>query len=276
MSILLDQPDAEYRAAPGLSFTGAKSLMRSPALLAWELEHGRPDRADFDLGHAAHTDLLGEGQAVVVAVDAEDKPFRDWKTSAAQEFAAKARAAGKLPLLAKHVEGVARMVRAVRSHPLAGKLLEPGRGLPEVSAHWEQDGVPCKGRLDWLVIENEDGRPEVDDVKTCTDVRRVPLMRHIEDLRYHWQGPHYVDGGLAAHGVDGVLWQWVFVEKTPPHTVRVVQPDPELWAVGARFMAEARRRYAAFLEHGPGLDYPTTDVFGLPRYAPTDPEDLLP
>lgn len=279
MSIELDMPDPEYRAVPALSYSGAKTLMRSPALFAYELEHGRPDKKEFDVGHATHAVLLGSGAPVAVAIDPKTgEPFRDWKTKAAREFAAEARERGETPLLQHQSDAVDAMTGAVHAHPLAGKLFEPGRGLPEVSVFWDDDatGAPQKARLDWLIVENDDGRPEVDDLKTCTDVRRAPLMRHILEHSYHWQGPHYVDGGLAAHGVDGVLWRWVFVEKDPPHLVRVLEPDAEMWAAGRRFIGEARRRYAAFLERGAGIDYPTADLVGLPRYAATDPEDLLP
>jgi hypothetical protein len=279
VSIDLDMPDPEYRAVPALSYSGAKTLMRSPALFAYELEHGRPDKTEFDVGHAAHALLLGAGAPLAVAVDPKtNEPFKDWRTKAAQEFAKAARERGETPLLAAQEDAVVDMVTAVRSHPFAGKLFEPGRGVPEVSLFWTDDatGTPQKARLDWLIVENDEGRPEVVDLKTCTDVRRIPLVKHVVEHSYHWQGPHYVDGGLAAHGVDGVLWRWVFVEKTPPHLVRVVEPDAEMWAAGRRFMGEARRRYAAYLERGAPIDYPTAELLGLPRYAATDPEDLLP
>lgn len=270
-------PDAEYRAAPGLSFTGAKTLMRSPALYAYELEHGRPEKTDFDLGTAAHTVLLDVGRPIMVVRDELGKPYTSWVPKA-RTLRDAYRTDGAVPLLADQAEAVSAMVRAVRAHPEAGKVFEAGRGIPEVSLFWTDPatGTRGKGRLDWLIIENDDGRPEVDDLKTCTDVRRVPLMRHIIDLAYHWQGPHYVDGGLAAHGVTDVLWRWTFVEKTPPHLVRVVEPDAELWGIGSRFIAEARRRYARFLEAGAPVDYPTPDLFGPPRYTPTDPEDVHP
>lgn len=282
--IELDMPDPEYRAVPALSYSGAKTLMRSPALFAYELEHGRPDKTEFDIGHATHAFILGAG-APVALVQVPDKdrpghtiPAKDYATKAAREERDRLRGEGRVPVTAPQLAEVDGMVTAVRSHPLAGKLFEPGRGVPEVSLFWDDDatGTPQKARLDWLIVEGDDGRPEVDDLKTCTDVRRIPLMKHVVEHSYHWQGPHYVDGGLAAHGVDGVLWRWVFVEKTPPHLVRVVEPDAEMWAAGRRFMGEARRRYAAYLERGAPIDYPTAELLCLPRYAPTDPEDVLP
>jgi hypothetical protein len=274
--ISLDMPDADYRAAAALSYSAAKTLMRSPALYAWELEHGRPDKTEFDVGHAAHALILGVGAEVAVGEHPKTgEPFTDWRTKAAREFADNARAEGKTPLLASQNNAVLDMADAVLAHPIAGKRFE--NGWPEVSVFWtdEATGTAQRARLDWLIAEDGDGRPRAVDLKTCTDVRRGPLTKHIAEHYYHWQDSHYLEG-LYAHSVDDAVFDFVFVEKTPPHLVRVIELDVEARAAGARFMAEARRRYAAFLEHGPGFDYPTADVFGLPRYAPTDPEDLLP
>lgn len=276
MSIDLYLPDADYRAVPALSYSGAKDLMRSPALFAWRREHPRPDSTDFDLGHATEAQLLGVGAPIAVARDEQGKPFRDWRTKAAQEFAAKARANGETPLLVDQAEAVDRMVAAVRSHPLAGRLLEAGRGHGQPSIFWTDDetGTAQRARFDWLVVEGDDGRPEIDDLKTTTDVRRRALAKTIDEHRYHWQDPHYTTG-LRAHGVDDVRFRFVFVEKTPPHLVRVVELDEDAWHTGARHMAAARRLYAACLEAGDWPAYPPrTELIGLPAYSPRDPEDV--
>lgn len=277
MSIDLLMPDADYRAVPALSFSGAKDLMRSPALFAWRKDHPRADSTDFDLGHATEAQLLGVGGPIAVARDDKGNPFRDWRTKAAQEFAAKARVNGLTPLLLEQAEGVDRMVAAVRSHPEAGKLFEPGRGHPQASLFWTDDETQTaqRARLDWLIVEGDDGRPEVVDLKTTGDVRRRALAKTIDEYRYHWQDAHYTTG-LAAHGVDDARFRFVFVEKTPPYLVRVVELDEDAWHTGARFMAAARRLYARCLAAGDWPAYPPrTEVIGLPAYSPRDPEDVL-
>jgi hypothetical protein len=277
MSIDLFMPDPDYRAVPALSYSGAKDLMRSPALFAWRLEHPRADSMEFDVGHATEAQLLGAGGPVAVARDNDGKPFRDWRTKAAQEFAAKARADGATPLLLEQADAVDRMVTAVRTHPQAGTLFEPGRGHAQVSVFWTDDETQTaqRARLDWLIVEGDDGRPEVVDLKTTTDVRRRALTKTIDEHRYHWQAPHYLTG-LAAHGVDDARFRFVFVEKSPPHLVRVVELDDDAWHTGARWMAAARRLYARCLAAGDWPAYPPrTEVIGLPAYSPRDPEDVL-
>jgi hypothetical protein len=274
--ISLDMPDADYRAVPALSYSGAKDLMRSPALFDWRRTHPRPDSTDFDLGRVAHTLLLGSGQLPAVVVDDEGEPFKTW-TPKAKAKAEEQRAAGFTPLLLHQANAVDDMVAAVRAHPLAGKLLEPGRGHGEVSVFWDDDATCTaqRARLDWLIVEDDDGRPCVLDLKTTTDVRRRALTKTIDEYHYNWQHAHYLDG-LTAHGVDDAHLQFVFVEKSPPHLVRVAELDVEAAATGARFITAARRLYAACLEAGDWPAYPPqVELLGLPRYSPTDPGDVI-
>jgi hypothetical protein len=70
----LDIPHEVYLADPvvggSLSHSGAKTIVnKTPALFAYERENGRPNKAAFDLGHAAHQIVLGVGPEIV-AVDA--------------------------------------------------------------------------------------------------------------------------------------------------------------------------------------------------------------
>jgi hypothetical protein len=276
--ISLDMPDADYRAVPALSYSGAKDLMRSPALFAHRLMHPRPDSTEFDVGHATHALLLGTGQPVARGYHPETgEPFKDWRTKDAKAFASAARARGETPLLVEQADAVWDMAGAVWAHPLAGKLLEPGRGHGEVSVFWD-DTETCRAqraRLDWLLVEDDDGRPAVVDLKTTTDVTRAALVRTVQDYRYHWQHAHYLDG-LAAHGVDDAVFKFVFVEKTPPHLVRVAELDVDFAAAGARFITAARRLYADCLaaDDWPGYP-PKVELLGLPRFAPTDPGDVI-
>jgi hypothetical protein len=275
--ISLDMPDADYRAVPALSYSGAKDLMRSPALFAWRQDHPRPDSTDFDLGHATEAQLLGVGDPITVVRDANTgEPYTSWVPKA-RALRDEARANGETPLLLEQADAVDRMVSAVRSHPEAGKLFEPGRGHAQPSLFWTDDETQTaqRARLDWLLVEGDDGRPEVLDLKTTTDVRRRALAKTIDEHRYHWQDPHYC-AALAAHGVDDVRFRFVFVEKSPPHLVRVVELDEDAWHTGARWMAAARRLYAACLDAGDWPAYPArTEVIGLPAYSPRDPEDVL-
>ena len=273
MSIHLDLPDANYRARPALSYSGAKTLMRSPAAFHYELTHPRPPKTAFDLGHAAHKLILGEGAELVVVRDpGTGEPYGDWRKAAAKEQAADARAAGRVPLLQSQLDDAQAMADAVLRHPVAGRLFERGAGHPEVSAFWEQDGVPCRARFDWL-LEELDGRPVLVDAKTTDDVSDHALERVVDRWRYHWQDVSY-RAALTAHGVDDAGFVFVFVETDPPHLVRVVELD-DAWRASAELsMRDARALYADCLASGqwPGFP-PEIHLLGRPRWAARHPEE---
>ena len=61
--------DAEYHgdpvAAGSISSSGARTLLKSPALYQWERAH-RVEKTTYDVGHAVHAAVLGVGADVVL------------------------------------------------------------------------------------------------------------------------------------------------------------------------------------------------------------------
>jgi hypothetical protein len=112
----------------------------------------------FDVGTSAH-ELLLRGTNIVEVVDAAD-----WRTKAAKEAAMVARAAGKVPLLAGQWERVQAMIVAGREQ-MRTLDVTPGvfvDGQPEQTLVWEDEGVLCRARVDWL----HDDLLAIDDYKT--------------------------------------------------------------------------------------------------------------
>ncbi len=211
-----------------LSTSGAKTLLNTcPAIFAWEREHGRPDKAVFDFGHAAHREILGDGMRIVV-VDAND-----WRTKAAKEAAAQARAEGATPLLAKDYTRVQEMGAALRAHPLAAKLLDPGRGTPEQSLFWtdERTGVWRRARLDSLPHPGL-GRMIVVDYKTCDSAKPADCAKSIWSYGYDMQGDCYLDGIKTLGLAKDAAFLLIFQEKTPPYLITVVEPSASALRIG--------------------------------------------
>jgi hypothetical protein len=272
VTIVRDLPDADYRATPALSYSGAKDLMRSPALFDYRARNPRPPKTDFELGHAAHRRLLGAGADLELVLDEDGQPVEECRTKHARGERDRIRAAGRVPLTARQSAEVDAMVRAVRAHRTAGGLLEPGRFLPEVSIFW-RDEVEHRARLDALLVEDDDGRPAIVDVKTTSadELSLEAIAREIAKFRYHWQDAHYLDG-LLAHGISDARFRLVFIMKDPPHLVRVVEPDADAEEVGRRWMRAARDLYARCLDAGAWPAYPDeVALAGLPRYTPRHP-----
>ena len=251
-----DMPEPEYLAHPALSASGAKQLLKSPA--HFKLPPWFSDAAD--LGSAFHTETLGVGQEVVV-IDAAS-----WRGKEAQEAQAKARAEGKAPILAKDVPTVKAMAEAVRTHPTASRLLEqPGR--PEVSAFWNDDEwVQRRCRVDYLT----DSGINVDRKSTVSGTRSK-IQRSVIDYGYDLSAAWYEDV-LRGVGVDLTATAFVFVEKTPPYRVRVVELSPDFIDRGRRLATRALEIYRDCVEadQWPNYDDPDFTTIHPPAWARED------
>lgn len=249
----LDEP--AYLSDPdSISASGVKQLLKSPA--HFKLPPWFSDAAD--LGSAFHTETLGIGQEVVV-VDAAS-----WRGKDAQEAQAKARAEGKAPILAKDVPTVKAMAESVRAHPLAGKLLaQPGEA--ELSAFWRDDAwdVTRRARFDWLT----DSGINV-DLKSTVSVARADIQRTVVRYGYDLSAAWYED---VATGLDMPLTATalVFVEKTEPYRVRVVELSSEFIDRGRRLANRALEIYRDCREADlwPNYDDPEFTTIHPPAWA---------
>jgi hypothetical protein len=244
-----DLDEETYQADPvparlggSLSSSGAKLLVppSTPAHFKHSRDHGRPPKAAFDLGHAVHKLVLGQGAEFVV-VEADN-----WMTKAAKEARSAAREAGKTPLLRKEHDQAEAMAKAVREHPVARILFNPDHGRPEVSGFWQDDETEVwrRFRLDWLP-EPRAGRLIVPDLKTTVDANPDRFGKHAADFGYFIQHPYYLDGCQALGlGDEWTAFVFVLVEKTPPHLVSVVELDPEAVDLGRSLIRRALQTYA--------------------------------
>lgn len=244
-----DIPEAEYHAdRASLSVTGAKTLLKAPALYRWQQDH--PVHKDvFDIGSAAHALVLGVG-ASIVAVDADD-----WRGKAAREERDRIRAEGATPLLRKDHERVQAMADKLSEHTLAMRLLSEGE--PEVSAYAldEATGVMRRGRFDWL------GPRVLTDYKTAASVDPADLAGKYGAIRkwgYDKQAAWYTD--LArdlGHPADA--FAFIFQMKEPPYLVTVAYvSDDDLWQA----REENRRALEIFRD--------CTETGVWPGYLPDD------
>jgi hypothetical protein len=237
----------DYHSRSGvLSSSGARLLLppSCPALFRYRMEH--PQYSDeFDLGHAAHKLVLGDGPEIV-RLD-----FDDRRTSAAKKAIAEARAAGQVPLLADDFARVHEMAAAIRMHPIAGPLFDPGsEGDTELSLFWpdRSTGVPCRARPDRTTFA-ADGRLVITDYKTTVSAAPAAIERSIASYGYHCQADWYLDGARAALGEKGVFLL-VFQEKTAPYLVTVVEIEAQALEIAQERNRRARRIFAECRESG--------------------------
>ena len=259
-------PGEVYHADLALSSSGAKLLLppSCPAVYRWRRDNPEPHKSAYDLGHAAHLQVLGIGPKVKV-VDAGD-----WRTKAAKEARAEAYAAGEVPLLAEQWADVRAMAEELARHPMAAALLNPDHGRPELSLFWNDrpTGVAKRARLDWL-HQRAGGRTVAVDYKTTTSAHPDALSKTVNSFGYHTQGAWYLDGVQALDlGDPDTLFVLIFQEKQPPYLVNCVQLDPHALRTGRDLAGWATQIFADCTAADSWPGYGTDiDYVSLPPWA---------
>lgn len=229
MAELTDLPEVDYFANPRLSQSQAKTLLANPARYRWELTAPREHRPTFDVGHAAHTLILGNG-APIATIEVDARRGKAWT-----EPADEARANGDTPLTRKESDAVHAMRDAVYDHPGARALLELD-GEPEKSVLWDDEDVACRARLDRL------SPGLILDVKTAADASPDGFAKSAANYGYDIQHVAYTRAVEAATG-DALPFVFLVVEKTPPHFVALYTLPPEAIDRGERQWLDALDLY---------------------------------
>jgi PDDEXK-like domain of unknown function (DUF3799) len=262
-----DMPADVYHGDTGsLSSSGARKLLppSCPALFKYEVDNPPPPKPHFDLGNTAHKLVLGVGPELELI------EYERWDTKAAKAAVAEARERGAIPLKPDAYHQVHAMADALRSHPWAGRLFQPGTGRPELSLFWHDGptGVTRRARLDWAPDPGT-GRLIIPDYKTCRSAEPGALERAMYEYGYHQQADWYRAGAQAVELADRDA-EFVFVcqETRRPYLVTVFQPDTMAMRIAAARNRRAIQTYAECVEtgHWPGH---TDDVayLSLPPWA---------
>lgn len=259
---LYDIDAALYHSDPipggSLSSTGARKLATEcPAKFKYWLDNPQSTNKAFDLGTAAHKLVLDDGPELVL-VDAAR-----WDTNTIKAEIAAIRAEGNIPLKRHELEQVHAMAAQLRKDPEAARLLEPGSGVAEQSAFWEDHGIWRRARLDWL---RHDG--QITDYKTTKSANPVDLPRTFHDWGYAQQQEFYTDAGLALDLIDPEKpLQFVLQEKDPPYLVVVTTCDPVARGIGRHLNDRALNTYAICRENDEWPGYLEAPLTALPAWV---------
>jgi hypothetical protein len=260
-----------------ISSTGLRNILDPgcPAQFKYDRDNPAAPKKEFDIGHAAHLLVLGEGPELEV-ID-----FPDWRTKAAQSKRDAAYDEGKVPLLTKDHDQVKAMAEAIRQDPIAGPLFRPGSGIAEQSIFWTDPatGIRCRVRPDWL--KQLPGLTLAVDYKTAKDASPLALSRAIRDRSYHQQDALYLDG-IEAAGLapDHCRFVFVFQSKTAPYLITVRELSEADRTIGRARNQRALRLYAECMrtDEWPDWTGPVTDIpmISLPPWdAKTQAEEYL-
>jgi hypothetical protein len=259
---LYDIPAELYHQDPipggSLSSTGARKLVTEcPAKFKHWLDNPEPPKKALELGTAAHKLVLDDGPELVL-VDAEK-----WNTDAIKAEIKAIRAEGNIPLKQHELDQVKAMAAAIRKDPDAVRLLEPGSGVAEQSAFWDDQGVWRRARFDWL---RHDG--QIVDYKTARSCRREDLEKAFYEHGYAQQQEWYLDGGAALDLIDpDKPFQFVLQEKEPPYLVVVTTCDPMARGIGRHLNEVALNTYAICRRSGEWPGYLPNPMTALPSWV---------
>jgi hypothetical protein len=253
-----DLDEQEYHTHQGsLSVSGAKVLLKAPALFKWQQDH--PVQSDtFDLGTAAHALVLGAGMESIYVT-----PVDEFRTNAAKAEKAEARRVGLSIITPEQWLQVCDMADALASHRLAMQLLTNGQ--PEVSAFAidEDTGVLRRGRFDYL------GDRILTDYKTSTSADPDEFGATAARYGYEMQASWYLD--LARDlGHPAEAFAFIVQSKEAPYLVSVVELDGVSLERGRARNRRALERYRDCVAADAWPGYLPDDEFAtvsVPRWA---------
>lgn len=217
MSITHDLPMPEYLKMRGFSSSVAwRAMSQSPFHARYSQTAPSDYSAAADVGTIAHRILLEGHEDGITLIDADD-----WRTKAAKEQRDAAYAEGKTPILAGKMDAIRYMVGAARKFveqsEIAGVF---DTGNAEVTATWDDDGLPCKIRPDYLTDKWHIS------LKTTPGSANPPswIRRQLSPMGYDF-GLAFYARGLLANGID-VQHRLLVIEQNPPHGCSLIALAP--------------------------------------------------
>lgn len=259
---------------PSLSASLAKTLLVQSPLHAWTASprlnpaFEPKESATFDIGRAAHRTVLGRGGDYVAYPEEILASNGAASTKEAKDWANEQRAEGRTPLKAETVDQIGTIAEAVREKMAAMRItLDPERS--ELTAVSHIDGIWCRAMIDNAPA---DARLPLYDLKTCEDASTEAVVASVARYGYDVQAAHYLAVWKAATGEDR-RFRFIFVEKSAPHEVSVVElyrkPGDEAdWFDHADAAArDARLIWRDCLKSGQWPGYPArVAVIGAPGW----------
>lgn len=254
--VIYDLPEVDYHGdklcpEPSLSRGIAHTMLtRSPLHARHRALSAATTSSDMDFGSAAHRLFLGKGAEIEV-IEAPD--WRRRKAFDPGPVADEARAAGKIPILAKSFEHVSTMVTAGRRQLEAMDLPVWRNADAEVSCFWRQDGVWNRARIDLLPRDLS----AICDLKTTASAHPDDFVRQAFRMGWHMQAAHYQSAVMRCFKLKRDIPFWFLVlERDPPYALSVIELDGAAIALARRSMERAREMWRRCLD---------TDVW--PGYA---------
>ena len=250
--------------SPSLSSGIAAILCTQSPRHAWQAhprlnpQYREEEDSKFDRGTAAHEMLLG-GENRIVIVEADD-----WRKQAAREVRDATRAAGKLPLLARHFEDVQKMVEVAKlaineCEDLDGYRFDAGK--TEQTLIWQEDGLWFRARPDWM---SHDRKLIMDYKSTGTSAEPNAWIRTMLGMTGEIQPAFYLWGNNQTGAPGGAQFVFLVQENEPPYACSFIGMPPAFIDLGNRKVAYAMSLWRQCLESGQWPGYPSRIAWAEP------------
>ena len=240
---------------PGLSYSGAKDILRSPARYKAKREQPRVPSEAMELGTIIHALVL-------------DQPFC-WREIEGGYGVTKrreaARAAGLVPITSEELAGAGLIALAVLEDEQAVALIERcAHERREVTAVAQdpETGVWVRGIFDGL----DDGGRYGLDLKTGREDTLDDFARTAANLGYDIQAATYLSI-MEWLGEPLEAFYFVVVETAPPYFVGVRELDAEFVGLGRRKLRRALDTYAECVASGVWPGPPSYQTVSAPMWA---------
>ena len=244
---------------PSLQSSTVKALLETAPAAVWErTKRLNPNAEDvhkkaFDLGTAAHAQLIGGGEEIVVI------HHDSYRTKDAKALREAAYDSGLTPVLEADMARVQGMAEAALAQfdqsPDIGWVFSGKEGphKSEASVFWREAGVACRARPDlwaWRRMES----PLIVHYKTTgMTLNGGMLSRFAAGQGWDVTAAHYGAGVKALTGREPE--QYFAVQETaPPYLALVCKPKEAALAIGKMQRDRAMRTWARCLRenHWPG------------------------
>jgi hypothetical protein len=275
VSVAYHQPDPDYRRELGENQSSLKSILVSPAHYQAAKKRRFPATVNMEIGSALHCKVL-EGDEEFERRFIKKPDDLSMVTREGKEW--KAANANKTVLANSEKDrawdSVLGMTEALRKLDWFNPDQPDYRKYNEVSIYWEAQGIPCKGRLDRVVVTPDEVL--VLDLKTTDSIDPSAFEKKVSGgMNYVFQAAWYAEAASLAYDLPA---RFIFagIERSAPWSIGLFEVSDEMMAEGAKQINFARKILGECLHEkrwpGPEIVY---NLMQLPPWykSPVRPVD---
>lgn len=239
----------EYNALPGLSYSGIKELLRSPAHYQLYLKAEREETKALRIGSAVHMGFLLPDRFTATYAQAPECDRRTKDGKALYQHALDSLKPGQTLLPSDEYEEVIRLVDAANAL-VADRAYLFADSWAETPLVGRDKNTPLKGIPDLIT---QDGW--IYDLKTCEDASESGFLRAILSYKYHVQAAHYIRlGHCNRNDIRG--FRLIAIEKES-YQGAIYEVRGEVLDLGNKLLEQAYSTYDACLASGKWPGYPS-------------------